>query len=176
MPALQSIAALPAFSENSQLVNIVIDTPQDAHFKLKYDEAKQIFRVHKALPVGLAFPFNFGFVPSTVGGDGDALDVLVLASYAMPTGAVVLGKLLSVLLAEQVENRQKQRNDRLIAVPIESVSRKKMQPGIEFNSVLKTAIIDFFVHYNQLQGKTFRPLGYASAHKAIQTVRNCISK
>jgi inorganic pyrophosphatase len=172
MPSLRSIGTLPAFSEKSELIHVVVETPKDAQYKLKYDEEMQIFRVHKALPLGLTFPFNFGFVPSTKGGDGDPLDVLLLGTQVLPAGAVALAKLISVLEAEQVENNKKQRNDRLIAVPIDAVSGKPMQPGLEFAAVLKTAIVEFFVHYNQLQGKRFRSLGFASARKAIQTVRN----
>jgi inorganic pyrophosphatase len=171
MPAPDAIAKLPPFYEQSSLVNIVLDTPKGAPYKLKYEERAGIFRVHKALPLGLAFPFNFGFVPSTLGGDGDPLDVLLLTDYTMPIGAILLGKLISVLEAEQTENKKKQRNDRLIAMPIELVSRKPMQPIVEFNSALKTAIVDFFIKYNELQEKTFHPLRFATARRAVESVR-----
>lgn len=166
-----AIAKLPAFYEKSNLVNVVIDTPKASPYKLKYEEKSGIFRVHKALPLGLAFPFNFGFLPATQGGDGDPLDVLLLTEYIMPAGSIVLGQIVSVLEAEQIENKKKERNDRLIAIPIELISRKPMQPVVEFNSVLKTAIVDFFIKYNELQKKTFRPLRYAPASRAIQTIR-----
>jgi inorganic pyrophosphatase len=171
MFSASGIAKLPPFHEKSNLVNVIIDTPKGAPYKLKYEEKTGIFRVHKALPLGFTFPFNFGFLPSTEGGDGDPLDVLMITDYVMPVGAMVLGRMISVLEAEQIENKQKQRNDRLLAIPVELLSRKPMQPMVEFNAVLKTAIVDFFVKYNELQNKTFRPLRYAPASRAIQTVR-----
>ena len=166
-----SIAKLSPFHEKSDFVNVIVDTPKGAPYKLKFEEGTGIFRVHKALPLGFAFPFNFGFLPSTRAGDGDPLDVLLLTDYVMPVGSVVLAQLISVLQAEQIEDKKKGRNDRLIAIPVELALRKPMQPIVEFNSVLKMAIVDFFVKYNELQGKTCRPLRYAPANRAIQSVR-----
>src|SRR4249920_699058 len=104
MLTTRDITSLPAFYEQSQFVNIVVDTPKGSPYKLKYEEEAGIFRLHKALPLGLVFPFNFGFVPSTLGEDGDALDVLIINDYVMPTGAVVLGQLISVLEATQSQD------------------------------------------------------------------------
>lgn len=171
MGTITSKFLLKPFLEKTQLVNVVIDTPKASPFKLKFDEESQIFRVHKAMPLGFVFPFNFGFVPSTRGGDGDPLDVLLLADHVMPIGTVVLGKLISVLEAEQMDRRNKERNDRLIAIPIELTSREPMLPVVEFNSALKNAISQFFVKYNELQGRRFYPIRYASPSRAIGLVR-----
>jgi inorganic pyrophosphatase len=85
------------------------------------------------MPLGLVFPFNFGYLPSTEGGDGDALDILLLSEHAFPIGSVVLAKLILVLEVVQIEGRRPQRNDRLIGVPVEVVSPKPMLPVTEFN-------------------------------------------
>jgi inorganic pyrophosphatase len=166
-----STYALPPFFERTQLVNIVIDTPKAAPFKLKFDEEAKVFRVHKAMPLGFIFPFNFGFLPSTRGGDGDPLDVLLLTDFILPTGAVILGKLIAVLEAEQVDRKQKQRNDRLIAIPVEVTSHEPMLPVVAFSGGLKKAVREFFVKYNELQNRTFRPLRYAGPSRAIHIVR-----
>jgi inorganic pyrophosphatase len=59
-------------------LNVVVDTPQGSRNKFKYDEELGYFKVSKALPLGAVFPFDFGFLPSTCGEDGDPLDILVL--------------------------------------------------------------------------------------------------
>ena len=174
MLASNAISKMPAFAKSSQFVNVVIDTPKDSAFKLKFDEENGLYHVHKALPLGLVFPFNFGFIPGTEGGDGDALDVLLLTGYVFPAGVIVLAKVIAILEAEQTENKKKNRNDRLIAEPVDAVTQKRLQPAVDFDSALKTSITDFFIHYNQLQGKTFRPLRYASAASAVQAVRKSI--
>ena len=58
------------------------------------------------LPAGAVFPFDFGFVPSTIGDDGDPLDVLVLMDAAAFTGCIVASRLIGVIEAEQTEKRQ----------------------------------------------------------------------
>jgi inorganic pyrophosphatase len=171
----RDITKLPAYHERSLFVNIVVDTPKGSPYKLKYDEEIGTFRLHKSLPLGLVFPFNFGFVPSTLGDDGDALDVLIINDFVMPTGVVVLGQLISVLEASQSQDNGTRRNDRLIAIPIGLASRKPMQPVVVFSSVLKRAVADFFVKYNELQGRTFQPIRYAGPRQAHRIVSRNLS-
>ena len=109
-----------------------------------------------------------------MGGDGDPLDVLLLTEHVMPAGTIVLGQLIAVLEAVQIENKKKERNDRLIAIPIDDGQRKPMEPAVEFNGALKSAVVEFFVKYNELEGRTFRPIGYAPGKCAMQAVRKNI--
>jgi inorganic pyrophosphatase len=168
------IARLTPFYEQTTMANVVIETPRGMPVKLKYDEKNDVFRVHKGMPVGFEFPFNFGFVPRTVGGDGDPLDVLVLSSHVMPAGTVVVGRIVSVLEAEQVEGKKKERNDRLIVTPWDLISRSPMLPKLYFDKRLKHAIIEFFTKYNEAQGKRFRPLRFAPAQRGIQLTREAV--
>jgi inorganic pyrophosphatase len=149
------IAGLPAFQPKTNLLNVVIETPLGASVKLKYDDEAGVFRAHKAMPVGFQFPFNFGFVPATRAEDGDPLDVLVLSSHALTIGTVVLGQIAAVLEAVQVEGKERSRNDRVIAIPWDTVSDGPMLPEIFLDQKLKDAITGFFSKYNEAQGKTF---------------------
>ena len=56
---------LPALDPATKLVNVVVDTPKGSRNKYKYDEKAGIWRLSKLLPLGAAFPYDFGFVPST---------------------------------------------------------------------------------------------------------------
>src|SRR5213595_268366 len=123
MLPFNALEKLQPFIERTELVNVLVDTPKGSPFKLKY-ESEGLFRVHKAMPLGFAFPFNFGFLPSTRAEDGDALDILLLTEYIMPVGALVAARLLAVLEARQADGRKKNRNDRLIAIPVELKSKK----------------------------------------------------
>jgi len=151
------LAQLTPFYEQTTMANVVIETPRGMPVKLKYDEKNDVFRVHKGMPVGFEFPFNFGFVPRTVGGDGDPLDVLVLSAHVMPAGTVVVGRIVSVLEAEQFEGKKKERNDRLIVTPWDLVSQSPMLPQLSFDETLKHAIIEFFTKNNEAQRQTIPP-------------------
>jgi inorganic pyrophosphatase len=95
---------------------VVVDTPKGSRNKYKLDERDGQWRLSKVLPQGMSFPYDFGFVPSTRGEDGDPVDVLILADEPSFPGCVVAARLIGVLEAEQTEGRKTVRNDRLVAV------------------------------------------------------------
>ena len=68
----------PADSDDDQLLRVVIETPKGSRNKFAFNAKERIFELKKVLPSGMAFPYDFGFVPSTLAGDGDPIDVLVL--------------------------------------------------------------------------------------------------
>jgi inorganic pyrophosphatase len=57
---------------------VVVETPKGSRNKYAFDPDNRVFELKKVLPAGMALPYDFGFLPSTKGGDGDPLDVLVL--------------------------------------------------------------------------------------------------
>ena len=62
--------AFPTFDDEETL-NAIIDTPRGSRNKFKYDEKKHVFKLTGVLPAGSSFPYDFGFLPSTKGEDGD---------------------------------------------------------------------------------------------------------
>jgi len=168
---VHDISQIRPFGPKSEYVNVIIETPKGSRTKFKYDEEHGVFMFDKALPMGQAFPFDFGFIPSTKGEDGDPLDVLVLTDEPTFTGCLIHGKLLGVIEAEQTEDGETDRNDRLIAVPIEVKSGKppsgasdRLEPDVVEN------IRKFFVAYNQLQGKQFKALRCAGPERAAELI------
>lgn len=89
----------------------------------------------------------------------------------IPAGSVVVGRIIAVPEAEQKEGKTKKRNDRLVVTPWDMVAESPMLPETSFDSSLKEAIDDFFVKYNEAQGKQFRPLSFGSSAKGIQFTR-----
>ena len=75
---LNPFTDLEAFDEESGHVNAIVDTPKGGRNKFSYDQKSGLFKLGGPLPVGAVFPFDFGYVPSTRGGDGDPLDILIL--------------------------------------------------------------------------------------------------
>ena len=155
-------------------INVVIETPKGSHFKYKYDPKIRFFLVHKALPEGLTFPYDFGFIPKTKGEDGDPLDVLVFSEYSFLHKTVLPCKILGAIKAEQSKERKKQkmiRNDRILVVP--------EIPGIicPYNSLEDIPpekikeVENFFIYYNAIQDKTFKPLGTLTAKETKEVIK-----
>ena len=161
---------LDAFHDEDEL-NVVIETPKGSRNKYNYDEELRLFKLGGVLPSGAVFPFDFGFVPSTVGGDGDPLDVLVLMDEPAFAGCLVRVRLVGVIEAEQTEREgETERNDRLIAVAAKSRLHGNVRTLEDLGSGLPEEIEHFFVSYNQAKGKEFKPLGRFGPARALKLV------
>jgi len=67
----------PVDEENDDIIRVIIETPKGSRNKYAFDPDEKVFTLKKVLPAGMAFPYEFGFVPSTEADDGDPVDVLV---------------------------------------------------------------------------------------------------
>ena len=157
---------LDPFDSDSGDLNVIVDTPKGSRNKFKYDEEKGLFKFGGVLPVGESFPFDFGYIPSTKGGDGDPLDVLILMDEPTFPGCLVPSKLIGVIEAEQTEDGETTRNDRLIAVAANSRNHSKIRFLGDLNSNLIHEIEHFFVSYNDSKGKRFQIVGRAGPERA----------
>src|SRR5260370_27297860 len=103
----------PRDKEDKQLFQVVIETPKGSSNKYACDPDHRVFELKKVLPAGMAFPYDFGFLPSTKGGDGDPLDVLVLMDETAFPGGVLKCRVIGVIEREQGNKKKKERNDRI---------------------------------------------------------------
>jgi inorganic pyrophosphatase len=169
MNSHDAVSSLEAFAESGDL-NILIDTPKGSRNKFKYDEKHGLYKLSGVLPTGASFPFDFGFVPATGGDDGDPLDVLLLMDAPAFVGCLVEARLIGVIEAEQTEDGNTVRNDRLIAVAIKSRNHRDVNSLDDINEHLLEEIVHFFVSYNESKGKVFEPLGQFGPARARRLV------
>ncbi len=105
-----------------------------------------------------------------MGGDGDPLDILLLMDEPAFVGCLVPARLLGVIEAEQTEQGNTARNDRLIAVAANSRVHQEFQSLDDVNQQLLEEIEHFFVSYNDAKGKKFKSLGRFGAERARQLI------
>jgi inorganic pyrophosphatase len=159
------------------LLNVIIETPRHSQNKYAYDFNYNIFRLKKALPMGMAFPFDFGFVPNTKGQDGDPLDVLVIIDESAYPGCMVQCRILGVLEATQKEKNQKPiRNDRIIAVATTSILFADITDVKELNKNMVQEIEHFFINYNRDEGKEFTMLGWRKPAVAVKLIEQNLTR
>ena len=119
-----------------------------------------MFRFKAVMPEGNLFPHDFGFIPSTLGEDGDPLDVLVLLDVPLPVGCLLSARPLGVIEAEQRERDGKtERNDRLLAVATKARTHAHVHRLEDLRPGLLDEIEAFFGHYNALSGRRFNACG-----------------
>jgi inorganic pyrophosphatase len=156
------------------LVHVVVETPGGSRNKFKFDEDRGLFVLHKMLPIGAAFPFDFGFVPGTRAEDGDPLDVMVLGEEPTFTGCLLTVRLLGTIEATQKERGQTIRNDRLIG----TVETAKIRPTARSIDDLPAKVLDqiehFFVAYNRFEGREFVPTRRGRPEEAEKRVEEAI--
>ncbi len=175
MPA-NNLTRLAAFHGGDEL-NVVVETPKGSRNKYEYDEELGLFKLGGVLPSGAVFPFDFGFVPSTTGGDGDPLDVLVLMDEPAFAGCLVRTRLVGVIEAEQTErDGETTRNDRLIAASTESRLYARARSLNSLDPGLIDEIEHFFVSYNRIKGKEFKPLGRFGPAHALRLVEEGVKQ
>jgi inorganic pyrophosphatase len=161
---------LTAFDRESGSLNVIIETPKGVRNKYKFEPEKGLFQLGKTLPLGMMFPFDFGFVPGTKGEDGDPLDVLVLMDAPVFCGCLVPTRLIGAIEAQQTERGKTFRNDRLIGIAEKQPLYAKVNSLKELDRDTIDQIKHFFISYNQAQGKKFKPLRQLDAQAARKLV------
>ena len=154
-----------------RVVQVIIETPKGSRNKYAFDPEQRIFELKKVLPAGMAFPYDFGFVPSTIAEDGDPTDVLVLMDEPAFPGCLLRCRPVGVIEGEQGKKRDCERNDRIVTVEEENHSYARVKHIKDLGKRFIVELEDFFVNYHQLSGKVYRILdvrGPNEAHKRIK--------
>ena len=149
----------------------IIETPKGCRNKFDYDPESNLFMLGGLLPEGMMFPFDFGFIPSTLGDDGDPLDILVLMDAPAHVGCLIKVRLVGVIAAEQIKDGDKETNDRLLGVAIHSYDHQDVKTIDDVSKTQLSQLEEFFVSYNKQRGKKFRITGASGPRKAVKFLK-----
>ena len=129
-------------------MNVIIEIPKNSNNKYEIDKATGLIKLDRANYSAAAYPVEYGFIPQTLWDDGDAVDVLVLATFPIPPGILVT--IRPVALMEMVDTGE---NDyKIIGVPIEDRRWESVQDLSDINGHTLKEIQHFFETYKQLKG------------------------
>jgi inorganic pyrophosphatase len=136
--------------------HVAIESPRGSTVKLKFDAKLGAMTWSRPLPVGVAYPFDWGFIPSTQAPDGDPLDAMVIGDTGVQTGVIVACRALGVLQVEQ--NRAgatgvRERNDRVIALPLKSPRADGLATVFDLPERLRDELSRFFINVTAFEGK-----------------------
>ena len=147
---------------------MVVETPRGSGIKFAYDQANGTFVWSRPLIGGLTFPYDFGFLPQTVGDDGDALDAMLLTDLGSHPGVVVPSRVLGALRVEQFrEGEPTKRNDRIMLMPLNEHRSAHIREVDALPDRIRQEIEAFFLASLQLTGKKIEFRGWAPAAEAL---------
>ena len=158
------------------VVNVLIENPANAlPVKYELDKESGALFVDRFLATPMHYPLNYGFIPNTLSGDGDPIDVLVLSEYPITYGAVLPCKPIGVLLMED----EKGEDEKILAVPSEKMNSEysKINEIEELPEVTLKKVEHFFEHYKDLEkGKWVKVAGYKDSKEAKNKILEAVKR
>ncbi|WP_027054444.1 inorganic diphosphatase [Mesorhizobium erdmanii] len=158
-------------TKSGGLFRVVVETPRGAAAKLAYEPKTGVFQYSRPLPVGNTYPYDWGFVPSTLGDDGDPLDGMVIHQAATAPGVVIQCDLLGALRVKQKDSDGNAiRNDRYIFCPRKEDAPDKPLAADHVSQDLRREIEQFFLSSVLGTGKTIKLKGWQDAADAAKSL------
>ncbi len=161
---------LKPIDKKESLLQVIVETPRGCRNKFAFDPEQGIFTVKAVLPAGMAFPYDFGFLPRTRADDGDPIDVLLLMDEPAFPGIAVRARLVGVIQGVQIDGKKKIRNDRLLAVADGNHIYANINKIGDIPKKWLEELENFFVNYHRLQGKQYKLLGCKDAKEAMRSI------
>lgn len=156
-------------------INVLIEIPQGSLVKYELDKDSGYIFVDRFSFTTMGYPANYGFVPHTLSGDGDAVDVLVLSSYPVNPGCVIPAIPIGLLEMEDESGV----DAKVIAVPPMKVDPffGKFKDLSDIDEASKNRIKHFFEHYKELEPKKWvKVKNWLGKKAALEEVRKGLIK
>ena len=170
-----SLKNVPAGSKTPEQFNVIIEIAANAApVKYEVDKESGALFVDRFMTTAMHYPTNYGYIPQTLAGDGDPVDVLVVTPYPLQAGVVITCRAVGILKMEDEAGI----DGKVLAVPIPKVSSmysrwKKIE---DVNAMRLEAITHFFEHYKDLEpGKWVKVLGWEGPEMAQKEVTDGIA-
>ena len=160
------LSKIPAGKDVPNNVYVVIENTQGGTpVKYEIDKDSGALFVDRFVHTAMFYPANYGFIPQTLGGDGDPVDVLVYAQHAVMAGAVICARPIGVLIMEDDGGQ----DEKILAVPTDKMHPmfSTVKEYTDLPKILLEEIEHFFTHYKDLEkGKWVKIKGWEGADKA----------
>jgi inorganic pyrophosphatase len=161
--------SLPIGEHAPDEVNAVIEIPRGQTNKFEYDKELNVFRLDRNLYSPVHYPGDYGFIPSTLGDDGDSLDVLVLVDAPSFTGCLMTVRPVGFL--EMID--QGRADEKVLAVGTQNPIFQNVRDYTDLYPHLLLEIEHFFRIYKELEAKSTRVVGWHDANSAREKVSEC---
>jgi len=164
-----SFEKIPAGKSLPDDFNVVIEIPLNSGIKYEIDKDADALFVDRLVSTSMHYPANYGYIPQTLCGDGDAADVLVLFPEAVQAGSVIRCRPIGVLKMTDEAGE----DAKILAVPHDKLTKlyshvKTLQ---DLPEILLLQIAHFFEHYKDLEkGKWVKVEGWGDLEAARKEI------
>ncbi|MCV2218635.1 MULTISPECIES: inorganic diphosphatase [Thauera] len=151
-------------------INVIIEiSAQGDPIKFEVDKDSGAVFVDRFMGTSMRYPLNYGYVPHTIAGDGDPVDVLVVTPFPLAPGVVIRCRPVGVLKMEDESGV----DAKVVAVPVSKLTPlyDKVQTTDDLPELLMKQTVHFFEHYKDLEpGKWVKVVGWGSVEEAKKEI------
>lgn len=165
-----SLNKVPAGRDLPNDFNVIIEIPMNADpIKYEVDKESGAIFVDRFMGTAMHYPCNYGYVPDTISGDGDPVDVLVITPFPLIPGVVVRCRPIGILKMHDEAGA----DAKVLAVPIDKILPiyQHWQKPEDMNELRLKQIQHFFEHYKDLEkGKWVKVDGWGGPDEAREEI------
>lgn len=167
-----STASIPPGPNVPDVVNVLIEIPKGSQNKYEFDKDLNVLKLDRVLFTSMMYPADYGYIPQTLGLDGDPLDAMVLMTNPVPPGVLIEARPIGMLeMIDQGDNDEK-----ILCVPVSDPRFAEFTDIGDVGAALKDEIAHFFATYKQLEKKTVEIRGWHDAAAAKKIVTECVER
>lgn len=156
--------------------NVIIEIPAQAGMiKYEMDKDSGLLSVDRFMPTAMYYPANYGFIPNTLSGDGDPVDVLVITPVPIQAGSLIRARAVGILNMEDESGQDR----KVLALPIKKICAQlgHINTLEDVPEILRRSIVHFFEQYKALeQGKWVKISGWDGVKAAQQEIQESIQR
>lgn len=165
-----SFSDIPAGNDAPNDINVIIEIPAMSEpVKYEVDKDSGALWVDRFMGTAMHYPCNYGYIPQTLGDDGDPVDVLVVTPIPLVHGSVIRCRPVGVLDMTDESGR----DEKLVAVPFGKLTPlyDNVQEATDLPQILLDQIKHFFEHYKDNEaGKWVKVESWGDAAKAREVI------
>ncbi len=163
---------LPTGPKSPEIINVVIEVPRNTSNKYEYDKELGVIKLDRVLYASMSYPGDYGFMPSTLGGDGDPLDVIILSTHPFQVGVLVEARPVGMLVMRD----DKGEDEKILAVP---AADPRWDDRLELEDIQSHRLAEiehFFLEYKTLENKLVETLGWRDRKAAHAEILACVER
>lgn len=149
------------------IINVIIECPKGTKNKYEIDKETGLIKLDRAMKTSQDYPFDYGFVPQSLWGDGDALDVVLLTTYPLAPGILVEARPVGIMTMIDCGDS----DDKIIAVPKSDPRFDEILDLSDVNKYILKEMQHFFETYKSIEGKKVVVKGFRNKQSALVAIK-----